>query len=169
MTADEQLAKVEGRKAVIILTDGDDTTSKVTYDQALAAVIRSGAMVYVVSKARAFIAELDKHRGKLGRVLGGGNARAADYFATRLERAEQIMTEVARRTGGQIFSPLKDEEMKDVYGQVARELKNQYIITYTSKNESRDGRLRHISVYLTRPGYRARTRESYYAPSDRRQ
>ncbi|HKG23041.1 MAG TPA: VWA domain-containing protein, partial [Blastocatellia bacterium] len=52
LTAEEQLSKVNGRKAVIILTDGDDSSSKVTYEQSLAAVIRSNAVVYVVSKAR---------------------------------------------------------------------------------------------------------------------
>jgi Ca-activated chloride channel family protein len=165
LTADEQLAKVEGRKAIIILTDGDDTSSKVTYDQALAAVIRSGAVVYVVSKARAFIESIRRdYGGALGHIFGTG--RQAALIIAELERAEQIMTDLVTRTGGQIFSPLKDDEMKEVYGQVARELKNQYIITYVPKNEERDGRLRHIRVFLTRPGYSARTRDSYYAPKD---
>lgn len=74
------------------------------------------------------------------------------------------MTDLAARTGGRIFSPLQEKEMKDVYGQVARELKNQYIITYIPKNLERDGRLRRVNVFLARPGYSARTREAYYAP-----
>jgi len=146
LAAQEQLAKVEGRKAVIILTDGDDTSSKVTYEQALAGVIRSGAVVYVVSKARAIM------------------QIAGRMWAARFERAEFLMTDLAKRTGGQIFSPLKDDEMKDVYAKVARELKNQYIITYIPRNEKHDGGLRQVNVYLTRPGYKARSRDSYYAP-----
>lgn len=148
LTAEDQLAKVEGRKAAIILTDGDDTSSKVTYEQSLGSVIRSGAVVYVVSKARAFMNFAPKS------------------FQARLQHAEFRMTDLATRTGGKIFSPLKDDEMKDAYSQVARELKNQYIITYIPKNEARDGRLRRISVYLTRAGYSARTRDSYYAPKN---
>ncbi|HSF23571.1 MAG TPA: VWA domain-containing protein, partial [Blastocatellia bacterium] len=164
-TAEELLTKVEGRKALIILTDGDDTSSKVTFEQALASIVRSSAIVYVVSKARAFIAELNKnYRGKMGRVLGGGNAQIADVLVARFERAETLMTDLSRRTGGQVFSPLRDDQMKDVYASVARELKNQYIITYTSKNDKRDGTLRRVGVFLTRPGYAVRTRESYYAP-----
>ncbi|HSE97476.1 MAG TPA: VWA domain-containing protein [Blastocatellia bacterium] len=147
-TAEEQLSKVEGRKAIIILSDGDDTSSKVTYEQALAAVVRSGAVVYVVSKARAIM------------------AIAGKFYRARFERAEHLMKNLATRTGGDIFSPLKDEEMKDIYARVARELKNQYIITYISKNEKRDGALRRVSVYLTRSGYSARTRDSYYAPKN---
>jgi len=162
-TADEQLAKVQGRKAIIILTDGDDTSSKITYEQALASMIRTSAVVYVVSKARAFIAQINsQYGGKVGRIFG--TASNAQYYTARLERAERTMTDLSTRTGGKIFSPLKDEEMKSVYGQVARELKNQYIITYVSKNEARDGGLRQVRVYLTRPGYNVRTRESYYAP-----
>lgn len=162
--ADEQLAKVEGRKAIILLTDGDDTSSKVTFEQALTSIVKSGSVVYVISKARAFINELDRYRGKAGRVFAGGNAQMADMVVARFERAERLMTDLAARTGGRIFSPLEDKEMKDVYGQVARELKNQYIITYIPKNLEHDGRLRRVKVFLVRPGYSARTRDAYYAP-----
>lgn len=150
LAANDQLTKVDGRKAVILLTDGDDTSSKATYEQALAAVIKSGAMVYVVSKAKAI------------RAI----ARRYPEIVARLNRAEFLMTELATRTGGQIFSPLKDDEMKETYAKVARELKNQYIITYVPKNERRDGRLRSVRVYLTRAGYNVRTRDSYYAPKE---
>lgn len=163
--ADEQLAKVDGRKAIILLTDGDDNSSKVTYAQALTSIVKSGSVVYVVSKARAFINQLDRYRGRTGRVFGGGNAQVADMMVARFERAEQLMTDLAVRTGGRIFSPLEDKEMKDVYGQVARELKNQYIITYIPKNLDHDGRLRHVKVFLSRLGYSARTRDAYYAPN----
>src|SRR4029077_6231999 len=71
--ADEQLAKVEGRKAIILLTDGDDTSSKLTYEQALTSIVKSGPIVYVISKAREFINELNKYRSRTGRVFNGGN------------------------------------------------------------------------------------------------
>jgi len=166
LTAGEQLAKVEGRKAIIMLTDGVDSSSKVNYNQALGSIIKSGAVVYVVSKARLFINEMNKYRGKTGRIFGGGTASQADQIVAIMEGAEKLMTDLATRSGGALFSPLKDDEMKDVYSQVARELKNQYIITYMPKNEERNGQLRRINVYLTRAGYTARTRESYYAPKN---
>lgn len=148
LAANEQLAKVDGRKAIILLTDGDDNSSKLTYSQALAGVIRAGAIVYVVSKARLF---MDRYKHYAGAVA-------------EFQRAEDVMTDLATRSGGKIFSPMSDKEMTEVYGEVARELKNQYIITYIPKNEERDGRLHHLKVYLTRPGYAARARDSYYAP-----
>jgi Ca-activated chloride channel family protein len=162
--ADEQLAKVEGRKAIILLTDGDDTSSKVTYEQALTSIVKSGSVVYVISKARAFINDLDRYRGKAAKIFAGTTAQQANIFIERFERAERMMTDLATRTGGRIFSPLEEKEMKDVYGQVARELKNQYIITYIPKNLEHDGRLRRVKVFLARPGYSARTRDAYYAP-----
>ena len=149
-----------------MLTDGVDSSSKVTYPQALGSIIKSGAVVYVVSKARLFINEINKSTGKVARVFGGMSAGQAAEYVAIFEGAEKLMTDLATRSGGAVFSPLKDEEMKDVYSQVARELKNQYIITYMPKNEERNGQLRRINVYLTRAGYTVRTRESYYAPKN---
>jgi Ca-activated chloride channel homolog len=155
LAADEQLAKVDGRKAIVILTDGVDNSSKIPFGQALASVIRSGAVVYVVSKARSML----ENMGRAGRLF---NKEIVGIF----ENAERIMAELSKKSGGQIYSPLRDEEMKDIYAKVARELKNQYILTYVSKNEKRDGTLRSIKVFLTRSGYAARTRDSYYSPKN---
>lgn len=166
VTADEQLKKVEGRRAIIVLTDCLDTSSKVTYQQGLDAVIKSGAIVYVVSKARSLINRLQGYRGGVGRILSPGNAQQAAVIIAQLERAEELMVDMCRKTGGQLFSPMEDSDMASVYGQVANELKNQYVITYHPKNEARDGSLRRVSVFLSQPGYKARTRNSYYAPKD---
>ncbi|HLG17993.1 MAG TPA: VWA domain-containing protein [Blastocatellia bacterium] len=166
LTTQEQLAKVEGRKAVIILTDGVDTSSKVTYEQALSSLIKSGAVVYVVSKARELINWAKQYTGGFSRIFGGWNAQIAQRLITDWERGEELMTLLSQRTGGQMFSPRADDEMKDMYARVARELKNQYVISYIPKNEKRDGGLRKVGVYLSRPGYRARSRDSYYAPKE---
>src|SRR5262249_1212970 len=156
--ADDQLSKVDGRKALIVLTDGDDTSTKVLYQQALSRIIKSGATVYVISKAGAFIDELAKYRGKAARVFGGPVSQNADMYVARLEAAEQVMTDLSNRTGGQLFSPIKDGDLKNVYAQVAHELKNQYILTYVSKNEARDGSLRHVKVFFTPSWYTRPTR-----------
>jgi Ca-activated chloride channel homolog len=150
LAANDVLSKVEGRKAIIMLTDGDDNSSEVTYEQAVKAIIHADTVVYVVSKARLFM--------KMYKPYG---QRVHDEF----QKAEDTMTDLCNRTGGEIFSPMNDNDMSDMYGKVAQELKDQYIITYVSKNDAHDGSLRHVKVYLTRPGYEARTRESYYAPT----
>jgi Ca-activated chloride channel family protein len=153
LAANDVLSKVEGRKVIIMLTDGDDNSSEYTYDQALTAVIHSDTIVYVVSKARLFMEQLR------------GYGKRAEPYIREFERAENTMTDLCTRTGGEIFSPMDDKEMTDMYGKVAKELKNQYIITYVPKNDAHDGGLRHVKVYLTRPGYTARTRDTYYAPT----
>ena len=109
-----ELSAVKGRKVVLVFTDGDDTSSKVTYDQALTAVIKSGAMVYVISKARFFINQVKAtYGGKVGKVFGTGGA--ADQISARLERGEQLMTNLAARTGGRVY--LSDEGGPDwTYG-----------------------------------------------------
>ncbi len=101
--------------------------------------------------ARAFINDLGRYQAKAAKIFTGPTAQQAGMYIERFERAERLMTDLAARTGGRIFSPLQDREMKDVYGQVARELKNQYIITYIPKNLEHDGRLRHVKVFLARP------------------
>jgi Ca-activated chloride channel homolog len=164
LATEDQLAKVEGRKAVIILTDGADTSSKVTFEQSLSAIIKTGAVVYVISKARQMINEISRYSGKTGRVFG--TAGPANEAIGILENAEKLMTQLCIKTGGQIFSPLKESDLKDVYEKVARELKNQYIITYVPKNDKHDGALRSIKVFLSRAGYIARTRDSYYSPKN---
>jgi Ca-activated chloride channel homolog len=164
LATEEQLAKVDGRKAVIILTDGVDNSSKVTFEQSLTALIKTGAVVYVISKARQMITEISRYSGKTGRVFG--TAGPANEAIGMLENAERLMGQMCARTGGQIYSPLKESDMKDVYERVARELKNQYIITYVPKNDKHDGVLRSIKVFLSRAGYTARTRDSYYSPKN---
>jgi Ca-activated chloride channel homolog len=164
LATQEQLTKVEGRKAVIILTDGVDNSSKVTFEQSLSAIIKTGAVVYVISKARQMISEISRYSGKTGRIFG--TAGPANEAIAMLENAEKLMTQLCIKTGGQIFSPLKESDMKDVYAQVARELKNQYIITYVPKNDKYDGSLRSVKVFLSRSGYTARTRDSYYSPKN---
>jgi Ca-activated chloride channel family protein len=164
LATQEQLTKVEGRKAVILLTDGVDNSSKVTFEQSLSAIIKTGAVVYVISKARQMIGEISRYSGKTGRIFG--TAGPANEAIAILENAEKLMTQLCVKTGGQIFSPLKESDMKDVYAQVARELKNQYIITYVPKNDKYDGSLRSVKVFLSRAGYTARTRDSYYSPKN---
>ena len=166
LAATEQMATVDGRKVIIVLTDGVDTSSKVRHEQALAALTRAGAVVYVVSMARSQVAKFDKYRKGAARVFAGGTASAADSIIAQLENGELMMGDLTKRTGGSLYSPLVAQEMNEVYGQVVRELKNQYILTYISNNTERDGRLRRVGVFLTRIGHKARTREAYYGPKD---
>jgi Ca-activated chloride channel family protein len=161
LAAEEQLSKVEGRRAIIILSDGVDTSSKVTEEQALAALDRTGATVYVVSEAQALIERARPYAG-VGGVIQGTAPRAR-YAILTLEAAQEKMRRLADRYGGRLFAPIEDADLGTAYDDVAAELKRQYVITYNPQNEARDGRWRSIEIYLTRPGLVARTRRGYVA------
>ena len=156
---------MEGRKAIIILTDGDDTESKVTREEAYAATVRSGASVYVVRKARALANKVEEEYGGKGGRIAGTKAQA-DLIANELSRAEAGMSEFAVKTGGHLYAPLKPEELTRAYAEIAEELKNQYLITYTPTNEQHDGRFRAIKVALTKPGLAVNSIEGYGAPRE---
>lgn len=161
LAADEQLARVEGRRAMIILSDGVDTKSRISESLTQSALDRAGAVVYVVSKAQALIEQVRKYTGVGGKISGvAGRARSSIALLTE---AEANLRELADRYGGRMYSPLSDDDLANAYRDVADELKQQYIITYVPKRETQDGRWRSIDIFLSRPGLIARTRKGYVA------
>lgn len=159
LAADEQVRKVDGRRAIIILSDGVDTSSKVSQAQAVAALDRSGASVFVVSKAQAIIERLKPYAGKAGAV--SGTSKPARQAINTLESAQEAMRRLADRYGGKLFAPVTDRDLASAYQDVANELKLQYVVTYVSSNARKDHGWRSIEVYSTRPGLTLRTRKGY--------
>lgn len=159
LAAADQLAKVDGRRAIIILSDGVDSSSKVSEDAVRGALDRCGASVFVVSKAQALIEKIRPYAGKAGVIAG--TSRPARAAIGELTAAEEQMRRMADRYGGRLFAPITDAELESAYGDVAAELKQQYVLTYVSHNEARDSRWRAIDIFLTRPGLTARTRKGY--------
>lgn len=161
LAADEQLSRVEGRRAIILLSDGLDTVSKVSEGSVRAALDRAATSLYVVSKATALMDRVRPYAGKAGTLTGtSGRARA---IIAKLTESEERMRSLADRYGGRLYAPITDGDLATAYGDVAAELKQQYVITYVPKNEVRDGRWRTIEIFLTRPGMAARTRKGYVA------
>lgn len=161
LAAEEQLSKVEGRRAIILLSDGVDTSSKISEDYVRAALDRCGASVYVVSKAQALIERIKPYAGKAGVIAG--SAKPARAAIGELIAAEERMKRLADRYGGRLYAPVSDAELDRAYEDVALELKQQYVLTYVSANEVRDGRWRAIEIFPTRPGMTVRTRKGYAA------
>jgi VWFA-related protein len=161
LAAADQLSKVQGRRAVIILSDGVDTSSKVSERQALAALDRADTSVYIVSKAEALIAKARPYAGLVGTVAG--TAPTARYAIERLREAQERMGMLADRYGGRMYTPMKDDDLASAYGQVAEELGQQYVLSYVSSNDRRDGSWRTIELFLAQPGLTARTRKGYVA------
>ena len=127
------------KRAIVLLSDGADTTSLLSDDQVIEAARRAGVTVYAVG---------------LGIASGGvaGDANRARYFLTAL----------ASQTGGEAFFPKELGELDGVYDRIARELSMQYSLGYVSSNAVRDGKWRRVVVHSAR-GAIVRHRAGYYA------
>ena len=131
-----------GRKVMVVLTDGDDTTSELTFAN-LAPLIRSSPVtIYVI--------------GFDGAFQGGRNGPAA-------MRARTALNDMANLTGGEVFRPQTSKDLPQVYARIIDELKAQYVLGFVP-DDKRDGRYRHLKVEVKRKGYKVRHRQGYYAP-----
>lgn len=128
------------RRAIIVLSDGEDTSSLVTYEEVLELAKRSETAIYTIA------------------------LQAKDAPQTKgFREAEFILRQFAQETGGRAFFPTRVEDLKDVYGRIADELSSQYSLGYASGNPRRDGGWRRIVVQVARPQTTARTKRGYYA------
>jgi Ca-activated chloride channel family protein len=158
---DDLLRDVEGKKAVIILTDGIDTGSMVGQAEVMQLAVRSETIVYVVSKLEEYWAGAIAARAQLHSQSRWIPEVLKDSF---ILEARQFLERLAQRTGGKILSAQDFSTLRDVYRQVAEELKNQYYISYISSNIMKDGRWREIEVRTQRREVEVNTRPGYYAP-----
>lgn len=166
-TAAGKLRSVDGRRAIILFTDGIDTyegKDQRTFEEAFEAVRRADALVYVISKTKALREYLRGHRSPLIFRPLDPNGPYYQLYLQALDRAEEMLITLAEKTGGRIYFPLEQSELRDVYGQIAEELGTQYILRYVPRDTARDGRYRRIRVTVSNPAYLASAREGYYAP-----
>ena len=127
------------REAIIVLSDGDDTSSLVAYDEVLNLAKRSETVIYAIG------------------------LRHSEQSRRDFKQAEFVLRQLSQETGGRVFYPTSVSELPKIYDQIAQELASQYSIGYTSKNQLRNGAWRRISIRITRPGLTARTRQGYFA------
>jgi Ca-activated chloride channel family protein len=146
------LADVQGRRVIVIVSDGDDTVSDLTFEQMMRVVQLSNSQVYVV-KTTDF--ENYKRTG-----MRGGNANI------RQLPAERRMMELTRQTGGAVYSPIDETELERAFNQISAELSQQYILSYYPDDEAeKRGQFREITLSVkTKPTASVRTRKGYYVP-----
>lgn len=164
LAAEEQLKKTEGRRIIILLTDGIDTAEKRRASQtdALNAVRRAEASVYVVSLTASLREAVEKRAGgTLKRLLRGYDPREVKRVLALIDEAETGLEKLAAQTGGRMFLPRKDEELLPAYKAIAEELRTQYIITYRPKPKVESGEWRRVRVLVLPGGYEVAAREGY--------
>ena len=165
LAAEEQLKRVEGRRIVILLTDGLDTAERqrASFADAVNAVRRAEASVYVVSLTANLRTQLEDKTGgtKLRRLFSGYDQREVAHYLALIDESEKLLAKLADQTGGRIFLPIKDEDLSPAYQAIADELRTQYIITYRPKPRVAAGEYRHVRVLIVDGNYEVAAREGY--------
>jgi Ca-activated chloride channel family protein len=136
------------RQAIVLLSDGADTSSVVSFDDVIALARQMGVSIYTVS------------------LQSQGDQKRQEMMGRRgFEAADTAMKELAKETGAQTFFP-SPTSLKDVYASIAAEVASQYSIGYIPANTRSDGTFRRVNVQVvTRPDLRSRTRLGYTAGS----
>jgi Ca-activated chloride channel family protein len=124
------------RRAIILLSDGEDNQSRVTRDDAIEEAQRAEVIVYAIST----------------NVSGNKS------------RGDKIMETIAAQTGGRAFFPFKIEDVSDAFSQIQEELRSQYAISYIPSDFTADGKYRSIDIEPVDKKYRVRSRKGYFAP-----
>ncbi len=164
LAAQEQLTRVEGRRIVILLTDGIDTSARkrASFADALNAIRRAEASVYVISLTESLREAVQKgDRGWVGRVFGGYDPKELARYRRMIDEAEKMLSKIALETGGRIFLPGKEEELAPAYRAIAEELRMQYILTYKPRKRASTGEYRRIRVLVSPGGYEVAARDGY--------
>jgi VWFA-related protein len=188
LASDELMKPKDGRKALVVFSDGVDRSSKETLNDAVDAADRANVAVYTIyfkgeqerSAANGFPGQGGGRRGGMGgggypggrggypgggggypgggrRGGGGGNQREE-------VDGKKIMGKIATRTGGRYFEAKKKDNLEEIYGQIAEELRGQYLLTYTPDVVDKEGGFHKIALKANKDDLTVVTREGYFAP-----
>ncbi|MGE0363560.1 MAG: VWA domain-containing protein [Vicinamibacterales bacterium] len=130
------------RRAIVLLSDGEDTSSLVTFEEVLDLAKRSETAIYTI-----------------------GLQSRDNSISKGFREAEFVLRQLAQETGGRSFFPQRAEDLAGIYGVIADELSSQYTLGYAPSNQRRDGAWRRLNVQVNRQGTSARTKRGYYAPA----
>lgn len=142
--ATDLIVRPEKRRAIIVLSDGADTRSRINADAALASALAAQATIYTVD-------------------MSDQTSSSSASFQNR-HLAAAALRNFAAKSGGRYVSTPGGQALRDAFAGITEELSNQYTIGYQPSNRARDGRWRAIDVKLTRPNATIRTRPGYRAP-----
>ncbi len=128
------------RRAIILVTDGEDNASHVTREEAIEMALRADAIVYTISTNFGGSGESDKH--------------------------DKILDRIAEATGGRSFRPFQLSDVANAFSEIQDDLRSQYALSYHPANFAKDGRYRTIEIMANRKGLKVRSRSGYYAPAE---
>lgn len=129
------------RQAIVLLSDGDDTSSLIEFDQVLDLAKRSETVIYCIG------------------------LRQGEIARREFKEAEFVLKQLSNETGGRAYFPTDARELAKIYQSIWDELASQYSMAYSSANPKRDGAWRRVQVRLVKPELTARTKLGYYGPT----
>ncbi len=146
----EYLRSANGRRVIVIVSDGDDTTSDGTLAETVKSLQVNDCQVYVVKTT-----DFENFK-RTGTRVGSANTRFLD--------AERRMSEIAAQTGGAVYSPIDEKEIKDAFDRISAELSQQYILSYYPEEAAeKSGEFRTISLAVKgKQNLTIRARKGYY-------
>jgi VWFA-related protein len=181
LAADELMKKQQGRKAIVVLSDGQDRGSRESLNSAIEAAQRANTVVYTIYFQGEQPHDYDNRGGGYGRPrvgMGGGGypggypGGGGGYPGGRGGQGpsnephvdgKKIMTQIAEQTGGRMFEAKKKEHFDQVYASIAEELRSQYMLGYTPDKSSADESYHKITLAAKNKDLTVQTRDGYYA------
>ena len=133
-----RLSVTKDRHIVVLITDGYDENSTLSFEQALEAIKSTKTTVYVIA---------------IGGVAGISL------------KGEELLRRLATETGGRAFFPSRDFQLADMHQLIAEDVQQRYVLTYTPTNQKLDGTWRAIRLTAKNPEYKVKVRTGYFAPS----
>ena len=138
--AETLAARPEQRKAILVLSDGMDTQSRISSGKALEAAMAVGAGIYAVDMS------------------------ASNGIASKSPQSAMQLKSLSEKSGGRFIDTPGGPALRDAFASIAQELGHQYTIAFRPSDQMRDGRWRTLEVKLSRPELSVRTRKGYRAP-----
>ena len=193
LASDELMKPKDGRKALVVFSDGVDRGSKETLNDAVDAADRANVAVYTIyfkgEQERSGINGIPGSGGRRGGMGGGGypggggggypgGGGGGGYPGSGGGRrggggqnepgvdGKKIMEKIATRTGGRYFEAKKKDNLEEIYGQIAEELHGQCLLTYTPNVVDKEGGFHKIALKASKDDMVVVTREGYYAPTE---
>jgi VWFA-related protein len=179
LASDELMKPKDGRKALVLFSDGVDRGSKESMSEALDSAEHANVVIYAIY----FKGEQERsgdngfpggRRGGIGYPGGGGGypgggggypggGRRGGSSEPQVD-GKKIMEQIATRTGGRFFEAKKRENLEEIYGIISEELRGQYLLTYTPDQVDKDGGYHKVALKANKDDLSVSTRQGYFAP-----
>ena len=141
LAVSQRLTGQSGRKILILISDGDDNSSRLSLTETLEIAQRNDVAIYGIS------------------------TNSAAYFGSKeQDRGDKTLKRFSEETGGRPFFPLKIQDLANSFTDIHQELRSQYTIGYRTTNARADGTFRKIRIDVTNKDFKARHRAGYYMP-----